>query len=366
MMSTHRPCCWLFLFLTLGILIGHFLPFPLIYWLWASVILIILNWIPASNCECRLIRPFAGMTWLNNKIWPLYAAIFCLGAALIHVAHPPAMEPLHDWQVQLKQSFYQYLDPDEAGTMSAIVLGDRGQIPKEIKISLQRSGTGHIVVTAGLHCAMMTTIVIFVLKFIRIPRLLQGWLSILLIFTYALLTGGSIPVIRAAFTASVLLASYIFELESDALNSLCAAALLILLMNADNLFDTSFQLSFAAVAAIILLCKPLEEMLSFLPRWLAVALAVSTSAWVGITPVQLWHFGTITPIALIANLFIVPLLDITVALGLCLALAGLWAPSIAWMITGCVKAIFNLMVVIAFWFANIPFGYLQLWFVNRF
>jgi hypothetical protein len=94
---------------------------------------------------------------------------------------------------------------------------------------------------------------------------------------------------------------------------------------------------------------------------MAVALAVSTSAWVGITPVQLWHFGTITPIALIANLFIVPLLDITVALGLCLALAGLWAPPLAWMIAGCVKVVFNLMVVIAFWFANVPFGYIQLW-----
>jgi len=347
MKSPHRPCCWLLLFLALGILIGHFLPFTLIHWLWASSALVILS----------LFRP---------KIWPIYLGIFCLGAALIHVAHPPAMEPLRDWQVQLKQSFYQYLDPDEAGTMSAIVLGDRSQIPKEIKMSLQRSGTGHVVVTAGIHCAMMVTIVIFVLKFIRIPRLFQGWLSILLIFTYALLTGGSIPVMRAAFTASILLASYIFELESDAFNSLCAAALLILLMNADNLFDTSFQLSFAAVAAIILLCKPIEEMLSFLPRWMSVALAVSTSAWIGITPVQLCHFGTITPIGLIANLFIVPLLDIIVALGIFLAVIGLWSPPIAWMIAGCVKVVFNLMVVIAFWFANVPFGYLQLWSVNRF
>jgi len=291
MNSPHRPCCWLLLFLSLGILIGHFLPFPLIYWLWASVILIILNWIPAYIS--LLLRRRQVMTRLNEGVWSLYAAIFCLGAALIHVAHPPAMEPLRDWQVQLKQSFYQYLDPDEAGTMSAIVLGDRNQIPKEIKMSLQRSGTGHVVVTAGIHCAMMVTIVIFVLKLIRIPRLFQGGLSILLIFTYALLTGGSIPVMRAAFTASILLASYIFELESDSFNSLCAAALLILLMNADNLFDTSFQLSFAAVAAIILLCKPIEEMLSFLPRWMSVALAVSTSAWIGITPVQtlsFWHY----------------------------------------------------------------------------
>ena len=346
MNAPHRPCCWLLLILSLGVLIGHFLPFKLIFWLWASAGLVLFF----------LFRP---------KIWPIYAGLFCLGAALVHVAHPPAMEPLHDWQVQLKQSFYQYLDPDEAGTMSAIVIGDRSQIPKEIKVMMRDCGVGHVLVTAGIHCAMMITIVILVLKFIRIPRLFQGWLSIFLIFIYALLTGGSIPVMRAAFTASILLSSYIFELESDALNSLGAAALIILLMNADNLFDASFQLSFAAVAAIILLCKPLEESLSFLPRWMAVALAVSTSAWVGITPVQLWLFGTITPIALIANLFIVPLLDITVALGIFLGVIGIWVPPIAWMIAGCVKLVFNLMVVIAFWFANVPFGYIQPWSVSR-
>src|SRR5580704_5940418 len=135
MNSSHRPCCWLLLFLALGILIGHFLPFPLIHWLWASSALVILS----------LFRP---------KIWPIYLGIFYLGAALIHVAHPPAMEPLRDWQVQLRQSFYQYLDPDEAGTMSAIVLGDRSQIPKEIKVMMRDCGVGHVLVTAGIHCAM--------------------------------------------------------------------------------------------------------------------------------------------------------------------------------------------------------------------
>ena len=162
------------------------------------------------------------------KIWPVYAGLFCLGAALIHVAHPPAMDIFQDWRGQLKQSFYHYLDAQEAGTMSAIVLGDRGQIPKEINMVFRHTGTGHILVIAGLHMAMMTAMVIFILKLIRIPRPWQVALGILLMFTYALLTGGSIPVMRAAFMASVILASMSVELESDALNSLCFAALVII------------------------------------------------------------------------------------------------------------------------------------------
>ena len=94
--------------------------------------------------------------------------------------------------------------------------------------------------------------------------------------------------------ASVLLASLGIELESDALNSLAFAALIILLMDASNLFDTSFQLSFAAVAAIVIFYAPIEKRLSFCPGWLASgALSVSTAAWIGITPFQIWHFGTI-------------------------------------------------------------------------
>jgi len=128
MKSPHRPCCWLVLVLSLGILIGHFLPFALINWMWLTSALIIYFF----------FRP---------QIWPIYAGLFCLGAALIHVAHPPAMDILFDWRMQLKQSFYNYLDAKEAGTMSAIVLGDRGQIPKEINMVFRHTGTGHVIPT---------------------------------------------------------------------------------------------------------------------------------------------------------------------------------------------------------------------------
>jgi len=347
MNSTHRPCCSLLLILSLGILIGHFLPIPLLYWLWISFGLMV----------CFLFRP---------RIWPIYLGLFCLGAALIHIAHPSAMDILQDWRGQLKQSLYSYLDHNEAGTISAIVLGDRSQIPKEINMVFRHTGTGHILVIAGLHMAMMTVMIIFILKLIRIPRAWQTGASILLVFTYALLTGGSIPVLRAAFMASIILASFSFELESDALNSLCLAAMIILLMDASNLFEISFQLSFSAVAAIIILYTPLEKQLNFCPKWLACALSVSTAAWIGITPLQIWHFGTIAPVALIANLFIVPLLDITVALGLTLAITGLWSAPLALSIAGCLKVVFNLMVIIAFWFCQIPYGYIQLWQPHRF
>jgi competence protein ComEC len=341
MKGAHRPCCGLVLFFSSGILTGHFLPIPLFHWICAT----------AMSAVVFFFRP---------RIWPVYAGVFCLGAAMVHVAHPPAMDILSDWRSLLEGSLAHYLDGQEAGTMAAIILGDRGHIPKEIDMVFRHTGTGHILVIAGLHMAMMTSMVVFVLKVVRLPRLWQGGTGVLIIFTYALLTGGSVPVMRAALMAAVLLLSLTCEFESDSLNSLALAAMVLLLMDAQNLFDTSFQLSFAAVAAIVILYARIEKRLKFLPGWLAGAISVSTAAWIGITPFQAWHFGTLTPVALIANLFIVPLLDLTVALGLVLALAGLcWAP-LAWALAGCLKVVFNLMVVLAFWFSQIPYGYIQL------
>ena len=153
MNSTHRPCCCLLLFLSLGILIGHFLP------------------LPSHVLAMGYHQPHWYYFFLFlPKIWPIYVGIFCLGAALIHVAHPPAMDILQDWREQLKGSLYHYLNDDEAGTMSAIVLGDRSHIPKEINMVFRHTGTGHILVIAGLHMAMMTAMVIFILKLVRIPR----------------------------------------------------------------------------------------------------------------------------------------------------------------------------------------------------
>jgi hypothetical protein len=133
-MKTHRPCCWLLLVFSLGILIGHFLPFTLKFWLITSGALIL-------------------FFFFRTYLWLVYVSLFCLGAALIHVAHPPAMDILQGWRMQLQQSLYHYLDRDEAGTMSAIVLGDRGHIPKEINMVFRHTGTGHILVIAGLHMA---------------------------------------------------------------------------------------------------------------------------------------------------------------------------------------------------------------------
>ncbi len=339
---THRPCLWLALVLAAGILVGRCVHAPWPIWLWGSV--------------CAVLFFF-----FNPRVWLVYVALFCLGALLIYIKPQPPQDYFLPWRTQLKSSLNNYLDAKEAGVITAMVTGDRSDMPKELKVIFNRTGTGHIVAISGMNMAIIIAMVFFVLKLCGISRCWQCLGTIGFLFMYALLTGASPSVMRACFMASVILLGYAFEQEGEGLNSLGLAAFILLLINARNLFDIGFQLSFAAVGAIVIMYEPLKKSLSRLPEWLAAPLALSGAAWIGTAPLQLWHFGTITPIALLANIPIVPLADLTVALGLLLALAGLFTPVIALPIAGCLKIIFNVMIILAQWFSEVPYGYIQLY-----
>ena len=196
-----------------------------------------------------------------------------------------------------------------------------------------------------MNMAVVVLLVFFVFQLCPMHRRWKFLGTIIFLFFYALLTGWSAPVVRACIMASVILASFAFEYDPEPMNSLGLAGLILLLADAHTFFDIGFQLSFAAVLGIFILHRPLAKRVGRL-------MAVSLAAWIGTTPLQIYHFGTFTPVAILANIPIVPLADIVVLLGLLLSLAGLWCPWLAYPIAGCTKVIFNLMWAA---FKKVPF-----------
>jgi competence protein ComEC len=258
---------------------------------------------------------------------------------------------------KIKRVFERLLDSSQEGMISAMVLGDRGGIARDLKQVFVNTGTAHIIAISGMNMSIIAVIVFFIFKCFGFSRRWQLITTSLFLFTYAFITGWSPSVVRASLMASVFLFSFAWELEGDAINSLGLAAFVLLLMDSTHLFDIGFQLSFAAVLAILLLFKPCERMLAFLPKLLATPMAVSLAAWVGTAPFIFYHFNMITPVSIIANIPIVPLADLTVALGLGLGVTGLVGDWLAIPFAGCLKAVFNLMVILASWFDKIPLGH---------
>ena len=154
------------------------------------------------------------------------------------------------------------VSPASKAVLNALLVGDRSRITPEWRMVFNRSGVGHLLAISGLHIG-----IIAVTAFGLLRRLLSFWpialrrawvvklaagLTLIPVMFYGLLAGMSPSTQRALIMVGVFLIARVIEKEQDLVNSLCVAALLILIVNPPALFSISFQLSFAAVLGILL------------------------------------------------------------------------------------------------------------------
>jgi len=265
---------------------------------------------------------------------------------------------------RLKNLFALHLSRGEAGIMQAFILGDREGIPKHVNELFVKTGTAHILAISGQNIGIMAFLVFLILSIFRIPQKGRSILTMLILIGYAFLAGGQAPVVRATIMAIVFLCGFLLERETDLLNSLALAALILLVANPLSLLDAGFQLSFLSVFAIVVLCP---KVWSFLEKWpwdlsrqplrfFAQSAVISSVAWVSVVGLIAYYFQIFTPVSILANLFVVPCMTVLLALGVGFLLFGLIFTKIAFVFALCIKVILNLMVGIVYLFAQLPGG----------
>lgn len=211
--------------------------------------------------------------------------------------------------------------PDGA-VLRALVLGDGGAVPKPVSELYTRTGVNHILSISGFHVGVIAFFVFHLLfRTARLSQflLLHGRLrrSVLLLtipvlLFYLFLTGTAPATARSVVMIVSFIVAMLLERESDPLNSLMLAALVILAASPAALFDISFQLSFLAIWGILVLTPflmaPFRNLEEGIARKLLLFLMVSVAATVAtIVPVSLYfHRATLTGLA--ANFLIVPLM----------------------------------------------------------
>lgn len=235
--------------------------------------------------------------------------------------------------------------PEIAALLAAMSLGEINALPQPLLDSFRATGTLHLFSVSGLHVGMVGVMLWALLRAAKLPQHLLVPAVCFGLFFYAALAGWRPAGIRAAFMAAVMLAALLLPRPATPLNSMSAAGLILLAVRPSLLFHPGFQLSFAVVAAILLLSGPLERLLRrplmpdpFLPsrlyhwrdhlqaalaKYLASLAAVSWSAWLGSFPFILAHYQIISFSALLANLWAVPLAFPCLALALAAGLTGL-------------------------------------------
>lgn len=267
----------------------------------------------------------------------------------------------------------------ELGVILGMTVGDTTDTPEDVQDAFRETGTYHLFSVSGLHVGIVAVMLWFVFGLTGIDRQRLVLLVIPCLFFYALVTGLKPASLRAATMLSVLAAGVALDRSPVPLNSLGAAGLLILLFDTNELFNPGFQLSFAVVAAILLVAMPVYRRLSpifdpdpFLPvrlippiersarelgRWIVGLVSVSFAAWIGSLPLTLAYFHLISFASIPANLLAVPLAFVILALASTSLVTGslsIWLGSVfnntAWLLA-------HILLFIVGAFAELPFAY---------
>ncbi len=255
----------------------------------------------------------------------------------------------------------------EAGILEAFILGERSNLSRQINNLFVQTGTVHILAISGFNVGIVIFMVLILLKSLRINRKARFLLTILFIIIYAIITGSQPSVVRASIMAVVVLIGILLEREINIYNSLSLAALIILMARPQALWDIGFQLSFISVISIVWLTGKIEEPVlkrlnskSQVLKWSLRSVSMSLSAWLGIAGVVVYYFSILSPITVLANLFIVPLSSLVVVLGFCLVCTGLVFPALAYIFSTSTKLCLDLLVAGVYLFSKLPAAYFYL------
>lgn len=234
------------------------------------------------------------------------------------------------------------IEGQELGIISALTLGYREDLDKDVQRAFSASGAMHVLAVSGLHTGIVWGIVMWILTLGGLYKPLwedkfRRWLlnisTIVLIWAYAFLTGLCPSVMRSALMLTFWALSSLLEQQTSRWNPLLAAAVVILIVNPLALWSVSFQLSFAAVAGIMLFGSSMQQ--AVVPKgrvWQSVSrlLIVSLAAQLGTMPLTLHYFGQTSNYFALTNLIVVPMAGILLSLGFS-TLAMSWCAVGEWL-----------------------------------
>ncbi|WP_262691826.1 ComEC/Rec2 family competence protein [Kordiimonas aestuarii] len=220
--------------------------------------------------------------------------------------------------------------PGQKGAIAvALTVGDRHYINKETAGEIRDAGLAHLLAISGLHMGLITAAAFFVIEYLfasipavalRIrPKKIAAVVAWGVACGYLLLSGMGIATIRAFIMISVALLAVLADRRVLSLRSIALAALAILLLWPEAVLSVSFQMSFAATAALIAVYEVLSAcgwtargdagpVRRFL-RFIAFMAFTSLIAQVAIAPFALYHFQTLSVIGIAANVVVVPLMS---------------------------------------------------------
>jgi len=256
------------------------------------------------------------------------------------------------------------LPEPQAGLATAMAIGLRDVVSRDVTNDFRISGLSHVVAISGWHIAMLGAVVAGLLG--GLPRRPRSLLVVIAICAYALLAGAAASILRAAFMAAAVIVARESGRRGQAKAALALTAMALLVLDPKTVSDAGFELSAVATAGLLAWASPLHGWLeSHVPRhtpgWLVEALSVSLAAQAATLPLVLLQFGQLSLVAPLANLLIAPLVaPAMLVTAVCFAAGSIVAAGGAALVVAPVSLFGSLligaMVEIAHLCASLPFA----------
>jgi len=229
---------------------------------------------------------------------------------------------------QLAARIRQAIPGPSGAIAAALMTGDRGAIPEAVLTAMRDSGLAHLLAISGLHIGLVASLVFFGVRallacseYLALHRPIKKWAALAALggaFAYLILTGATVPTQRAFLMVALVLLAVLTDRSALSMRTVAWAALAILLLAPESLLSVSFQMSFAAVVALIATYEGFGPRIAEWRRqapWprraglYLVGVAVTTLvASLATMPFAAFHFNQVSHYGLAANLLAVPLM----------------------------------------------------------
>jgi len=279
----------------------------------------------------------------------------------------------------LSRTIAKVLPEPQASLAQGIILGIRGNIPPSVSADFAHTGTAHLLAISGLHLSIVAGILLSIgIRLFGKKHYLYIWLTLGIIWLYALITGMHPPIIRAAIMASLFLTAELLGRQRTAITALAFAAAIMIGINPHILWDASFQMSFLAMAGLIFIFPPLQALgrravratlgedraAASIANLVSDSFSITLGAILAVWPVVAHYFGVVSFVAPLATFLTLPALPVIIISGALAGGLGLIALPVAQVIAWLARLLLSYMLLVINGLAAIPLSSIEVGAVN--
>ena len=277
---------------------------------------------------------------------------------------------LHRLNLAISEKYKKILGEKNAGSLSAMVLGDKRGLDEEIKELYQENSISHLLSISGLHISLLGGAVFLFLRRLKISFRFPLIASSIILIIYGAFTGFSVSTSRAIVMMSVLFISFVIGKSYDLPSGLALAALVLIVINHRVIYQSGFLLSFFAVIGIFYIMPELlyifkvdiyhkKGIIKGLHLLLASIIS-SISVLLATLPIVLNNFYEVSLTGILLNIIVIPLMSLVVITGLLGGFVALVSETMGSFLLGITHYILNWQIVLYYLILVIVFYFLSL------